>query len=1199
MTYLVLLGSAPSARADADLENLIDLGRTKNTNTPHSIADFAPLWGYAQRIGAEHSELAELELAHFDDANLVALRNYAQQIGAGQPKLASFVEGNSLRRNFDDAELAALHDYAQQIGAERPNSASITVGNSPRRDLNDAELAALRDYAQQIGRDQAASASTPRLKVAEADDALGALRELFGRSAPPDSPPNAPPNATPNSIPKSAPRAPSKPAKPAAPRYELPVISANLIGTGTCLQCHASQAASFANTVMGKISKTQPGRLECENCHGPGSEHLKAVGCAACHGESGITSKPGTPNLAAQDPQYLVTAMRAYVNGQRHVELKRMILSGIGEAEFHNLAAYYARQFPGRAATPLVGNPGAGRSATGVCAQCHGEQGVSSVPGWPSLAGQDSTYLAEAISAYKRGTRSKVIACAACHGESGVSRQPGMPSLVGQDPEYLVASMRTYVNGERKHGLMNALLSGVSDSELNNWAHYYAGQPPARAQTPLVGDPSAGKSASTTCVDCHGEGAGALSPEWPNLAGQDSQYLADAIRAYKHGSRDKVVACAACHGERGVSKLAGMPSLVGQNPEYLVFSMRTYVNGKRKHALMSTLLSGVSEGELQNWANYYAGQSPTRAQTSLVGDPSAGKAASTMCIGCHGEGAGALNPEWPSLAGQDAQYLADAIGAYKHGSRNKTVACAACHGERGISKLAGMPSLVGLDPQYLVASMKAYANGQRKHNIMNALLAGVGEAELNSIANYYARQAPARAQTPSVGDPAAGKTASATCAACHGEQGVSTNPAWPSLAGQDARYLASALKAYKDGSRSDATMKPFVASLDDKTINDIASYYAGLRPAQPSTKISGPVKSEDPVLVSNGLVAGLDERTINNIASYFASLHPAQPAAKSASGGGEEPVLISNGVVASLDDRAINDVASYFASLRPTYQSASGGGGRAPVVNGNRVMASLDERSIGTVASYYATLRPEQPASARHAPAGPVPLRVGGARPLDGRSLGGIMSFRLNDPTYTADQYNGACLGCHEKGNRTLWRGSAHDTRGLICTNCHTVMRDVTPKYQLAQLTEMDTCFQCHKNKRAQIWRSSHMPVREGKMTCSSCHNPHGSYGEALLKTATVNDACYKCHREKRGPFLWEHPPVRENCLNCHDPHGSMHDAMLKVSRPRLCQQCHTAADHPGNPGNPTAVYSIGAACSNCHVKIHGSNSPAGSQLVR
>ena len=146
-----------------------------------------------------------------------------------------------------------------------------------------------------------------------------------------------------------------------------------------------------------------------------------------------------------------------------------------------------------------------------------------------------------------------------------------------------------------------------------------------------------------------------------------------------------------------------------------------------------------------------------------------------------------------------------------------------------------MPSLVGLDPQYLVSAMKAYVSGQRKGAVMKALLAGVSDAELNNMAQYYARHAPARAQTPIVGDPSAGKTASAACAGCHGEQGVSSNPAWPSLAGQDARYLANALKAYKDGSRTDATMKALVASLDDRTINDIASYYAGsCAPAQPA-----------------------------------------------------------------------------------------------------------------------------------------------------------------------------------------------------------------------------------------------------------------------------------------------------------------------------------------------------------------------------
>ena len=91
-------------------------------------------------------------------------------------------------------------------------------------------------------------------------------------------------------------------------------------------------------------------------------------------------------------------------------------------------------------------------------------------------------------------------------------------------------------------------------------------------------------------------------------------------------------------------------------------------------------------------------------------------------------------------------------------------------------------------------------------------------------------------------------------------------------------------------------------------------------------------------------------------------------------------------------------------------------------------------------------------------------------------------------------------------------------------------MKSVSRKYQLKTVFEPDTCFQCHKDRRAQMSRSSHMPLREGKITCSDCHNPHGSATEALLKDDSINDTCYKCHAEKRGPFLFEHAPVRENC---------------------------------------------------------------------
>ena len=95
-----------------------------------------------------------------------------------------------------------------------------------------------------------------------------------------------------------------------------------------------------------------------------------------------------------------------------------------------------------------------------------------------------------------------------------------------------------------------------------------------------------------------------------------------------------------------------------------------------------------------------------------------------------------------------------------------------------------------------------------------ALLPGVGERE-------------ALAQG---GDAAAGKAKAALCAACHGPVGVSVNPAWPSLAGQQPVYLAKQIRLFRDGERVEPTMQPFVQNLTDQDIEDLAAYYASLSP---------------------------------------------------------------------------------------------------------------------------------------------------------------------------------------------------------------------------------------------------------------------------------------------------------------------------------------------------------------------------------
>jgi DmsE family decaheme c-type cytochrome len=233
---------------------------------------------------------------------------------------------------------------------------------------------------------------------------------------------------------------------------------------------------------------------------------------------------------------------------------------------------------------------------------------------------------------------------------------------------------------------------------------------------------------------------------------------------------------------------------------------------------------------------------------------------------------------------------------------------------------------------------------------------------------------------------------------------------------------------------------------------------------------------------------------------------------------------------------------------------------------------------------------------------GPSSLHVEGNGKLDAP---GFISFKAVDPGRIEIE-NGVCLGCHRRGEQTLWKGSIHQLRDVACSSCHNVMEPISDRHLLQKKDQIDTCTSCHPTVRAQLYRRSHMPTRpgflpdrEGKMECSSCHNPHGSVADHLLKANTVNDGCYECHADKRGPFMHEHAPVTENCLNCHQPHGSTQPFMLKQAAPRLCQQCHIFSRHPSTPYAPESRFVVGASCQNCHVNIHGSNHPSGAYFLR
>ena len=278
--------------------------------------------------------------------------------------------------------------------------------------------------------------------------------------------------------------------------------------------------------------------------------------------------------------------------------------------------------------------------------------------------------------------------------------------------------------------------------------------------------------------------------------GDDMRPLYSTPQDIAEGKRIAERSCARCHGADGIAVVKGVPHLAGQRPAYLLFELKAYKAGTRPEKMMEEVVKVLNEETLVQVAAFYASLPPatparTAAKVAPVKDPVAsGRAAAAGCAGCHGDG--------------------------------------------GVSRTAGTPSLVGLDPKYLLTAMSAYKSGQRKNELMKSLVSAVGEADMKNIALYFALQKPGKAQTPAAGDQKAGKEAAASCGGCHGEKGVSSNLSNPSLAGQDAQYLVAALQAYKEGSRSDDSMKGIASALDESAMKNLAAFFANQQPQAPS-----------------------------------------------------------------------------------------------------------------------------------------------------------------------------------------------------------------------------------------------------------------------------------------------------------------------------------------------------------------------------
>lgn len=183
-----------------------------------------------------------------------------------------------------------------------------------------------------------------------------------------------------------------------------------------------------------------------------------------------------------------------------------------------------------------------------------------------------------------------------------------------------------------------------------------------------------------------------------------------------------------------------------------------------------------------------------------------------------------------------------------------------------------------------------------------------------------------------------------------------------------------------------------------------------------------------------------------------------------------------------------------------------------------------------------------------HAPGG---RHVGSAEAAD--------TFNFKDaPRGEAER---KCLACHQDGIALDWMQGEHALNGVACIQCHKIHqarpaapadRALIEKPVLAtsrppqpprpagpRKEETALCRERNPNVVSRMMPPSRYPAREGKVSCSSCHNVHGSEAAGLKSDERRNDLGLACHASKQGPFVFDHRPVSEDFGACHVPHGS------------------------------------------------------------
>jgi cytochrome c553 len=183
------------------------------------------------------------------------------------------------------------------------------------------------------------------------------------------------------------------------------------------------------------------------------------------------------------------------------------------------------------------------------------------------------------------------------------------------------------------------------------------------------------------------------------------------------------------------------------------------------------------------------------------------------------------------MLGIACAFLASPAAAQGDAERGAKLAytCLGCHGIEGYRNAYPsyrVPKLGGQKAAYLLAALQGYRDGTREHSTMQAQASSMSDADMQDLAAYFSSIADETVAAG--GSEAPAIEAASTCVACHGQNGISVSPNWPTLAGQHQDYLKHALNQYRDGTRKNAVMAQMAAPLTDEDVKVLARYYSGL-----------------------------------------------------------------------------------------------------------------------------------------------------------------------------------------------------------------------------------------------------------------------------------------------------------------------------------------------------------------------------------